>query len=251
MTEAHNTAVIETPTGTLLGVNLFGQRVFRVGYRPSPWQWTPWVYADHGRFDGRWDDPDGIWRTLYVGSSLLACYLELLARFRPDPVLVDELAVIDDDGDESAEATTPAGLLPRSWCTNRLVSAADMAGCFAAVGSHTSLPALRQQFWGHARRAGLPDFDAAAIRIGEPRELTQAISSWIYNLVTPDGEPLSGIQFHSRHGDGLLLWAIYERDHASVIATELSGFDTDEDVRPDDPDLVEAMRIHRLGWLTR
>lgn len=107
MTQDHNTALIETPTGALLGVDLFGQRVFRVGYRPSPWQWTPWVYADHGRFDGRWDDPDGIWRTLYVGSSLLACYLELLARFRPDPVLADELAVIVDDSDESAEATAP------------------------------------------------------------------------------------------------------------------------------------------------
>lgn len=69
--------------------------------------------------------------------------------------------------------------------------------------------------------------------------------------MTPGGEPLSGIQFHSRHGDGLLLWAIYERDHTSTIATELSGFDTDEDVQPDDPDLIEAMRIHRLGWLTR
>lgn len=247
MTEGHTTALIETPAGTLLCSHLVGQRVFRVGYPPSPWHWTPWVYADHGRFDGRWDDPDGIWRTLYVGSSLLACYLELLARFRPDPVLVNELAVIDDE--DNADETVPAGLLPRSWCTNRLVSASDMAGCFAMLGSHESLPTLRQQFWRHAKRAGLADFDAAAIRIGEPRELTQAISSWVYRLVTPDGEPLSGIQFHSRHGDGLLLWAIYERDHTSEVAAELTEFAVDDYVRPSDADLAEAMRIHRLRWL--
>lgn len=32
------------------------------------------------RFTGRWDDPDGIWRTLYVGASRLVCCLEMLAR---------------------------------------------------------------------------------------------------------------------------------------------------------------------------
>ncbi|SKT53348.1 Uncharacterised protein [Mycobacteroides abscessus subsp. abscessus] len=67
--------------------------------------------------------------------------------------------------------------------------------------------------------------------------------------MAPDGEPLSGIEFHSRHGDGLLLWAIYERDHASTVAAELGGFAVDEDVRPGDTDLAEAMRIHRLRWL--
>lgn len=249
MTEGATAALIETSAGTMLCAQPDGQRVFRVGYRPSPWHWTPWAYADHGRFDGRWDDPDGIWRTLYVGSSLLACYLELLARFRPDPVLVDELAMIDDEDGADNGATVPAGLLPRSWCTNRLASAADMAGHFAMVGSHESLPTLRQRFWRLARQAGLPDFDAAAIRVGEPRELTQAISSWVYGLVTPDGIPLSGIQFHSRHGDGLLLWAIYERDHASAVAAELGDFDVDQQVQSGDPDLAEAMRIHRLRWL--
>lgn len=38
--------------------------VHRVGYSPTPWQWTDWVYAEGGRFDGRWDDPGGSWRTL-------------------------------------------------------------------------------------------------------------------------------------------------------------------------------------------
>ncbi len=249
--EPHITALIETPDGTMMCSYPDKQRVFRVGYPPSPWHWTPWVYADHGRFDGRWDDPEGIWRTLYVGSSLLVCYLELLARFRPDPVLADELAVIDAEGTDSTNATVAPGLLPRSWCTNRLASAADMTGKFAVVGSHESLPTLRQHFWRQAKQAGLPDFDASAIRIGEPRELTQAISSWMYKFVAPDGKPLSGIQFHSRHGDGLLLWAIYERDHTRSVAAELNGFTINENVHPGDAALIEAMRIHRLNWLDR
>ena len=34
---------------------------------------------------GRWDDPDGVWRTLYCGTSALACYLEVCAFARPSP----------------------------------------------------------------------------------------------------------------------------------------------------------------------
>lgn len=41
--------------------------------------------------DGRWDDPDGVWRTLYVADSPLGCYLEVLARFRRDSGLADAL----------------------------------------------------------------------------------------------------------------------------------------------------------------
>jgi hypothetical protein len=39
--------------------------VWRVGYAPDPWAWTPWEYAsDSGRFNGRWDDEDAKFRTL-------------------------------------------------------------------------------------------------------------------------------------------------------------------------------------------
>jgi hypothetical protein len=41
------------------------------------------------------------------------------------------------------------------------------------------LAALRNEFRGTAVRLGLADLDGAAIRDGEPRELTQAISQWI------------------------------------------------------------------------
>jgi hypothetical protein len=55
---------------TAHGVRLHGVRMHRVGYQPDPWAWTPWEYAgDDGRFHGRWDDPHGTWRTLYLGAS--------------------------------------------------------------------------------------------------------------------------------------------------------------------------------------
>lgn len=44
----------------------------------------------------RWDDSDGVWRSLYGGESRLACFLEVLAFARPDPQLQDELAGVDE-----------------------------------------------------------------------------------------------------------------------------------------------------------
>lgn len=98
-----------------------------------------------------------------------------------------------------------------------------------------------------ARSLGLADLDAAAIRDSRPRALTQAISAWLYTLRTPDGKPLNGIQFQSRHGDGLLLWAIYERDRAAANPPEV-GRDASAPIATDDPQLVEAMRVHHLAW---
>jgi len=61
------------------------------------------------------------------------------------------------------------------------------------------LPAPRDPPW-------LLDLDTAAIRNGRPRALTQAISQWVNTFSDPDGEPVAGIEFESRHGDGLVLW---------------------------------------------
>jgi hypothetical protein len=103
---------IDTLYGSLIYSRLQAVPIHRVGYQHDPWAWTPWEYAGaDGRFHGRWDDPNGTWRTIYVGSTALACYLEVLARFRPDPVLVAELAGIDRN-DADAFPTAPAGELP-------------------------------------------------------------------------------------------------------------------------------------------
>lgn len=70
----------------------------RVGYRPEPWAWPSWQHATDGRFPGRWDDGYGNFRTIYAGSRLLSCLLEVLACFRPDPALAAQLSdIIDDD----------------------------------------------------------------------------------------------------------------------------------------------------------
>jgi hypothetical protein len=223
------------------------QLVHRVGYDPAPWEWTDWKYAKtNGHFLGRWDDPDAMWRALYVGSTALACYLEVLAPLRPDPTLAGELADISvDDEDEARHPTVNPGELAFNWCEGRRVCAARMSGYFAVPGHHETLSTLRQQFLELARSCGCQDLDAGAIRDAK-RELTQPISAWVYTLKSERNRPVDGIEYLSRHGDHLTLWAIYERGQTDS-PPQLTDRD-DQPVTPDDMDLSEAMRIHHIAW---
>lgn len=84
-------------------------------------------------------------------------------------------------------------------------------------------------------------------RLAEPRELTQAIAAWLYDQTAPDGPPLGGVQFASRHGDDLTLWAALERPGDEIVSALLQEPQS-EPVDQDDHELQEAMRIHRLQW---
>jgi len=126
---SHPTALAPTGVGDLLCQDGAGRSLHREGFEPEPWAWTPWQYAEHGRFSGRWDDPDGVWRSIYVGESRLACYLEVLAFARADPQLQDGLAGIEEAPEDAvAHPTLPAGLLPGSWRWPRRVGSALLTG---------------------------------------------------------------------------------------------------------------------------
>lgn len=241
--------LIVTSDGALEAVRRDDLPVCRVGYRPEPWAWTPWEYAGaDGRFHGRWDDPHGTWRALYVGSSALACYLEVLAVFRPDPQLETDMAdIADNDGAGQTDPSAPPGALPRSWCETRLLATGRLTGVFVQPSQPESLSTLRRRLVPLAKALGLADLDASAIRDSRPRSLTQAVSSWIYTLSATDDTPVTGIEFRSRHGDSLLLWAVYERDPAASAPPEIMAVTADS-VDPGDPALTEAMRLHGLQW---
>ena len=181
--------LVTTAAGDLLCEDAAGRHVHRVGFEPEPWAWTPWQYAEHGRFSGRWDDPDGVWRSIYVGESRLACFLEVLAFARPDPQLQDELGIEEAPEDEVVHPTLAGGLVPESWRWPRRVGWARLTGWYAVPGDKESLPTLRTRFLALAIKLRLPDVDAGVIRLAEPREFTQAIAAWLYDQTAPDGTP--------------------------------------------------------------
>lgn len=196
-----------------------GARVWRLGFRPEPWAWSGWEWSTDGRFPGRWDDLHGNFRTVYAGSSLLACLLEVLAGFRLDARIAAELdEIVEDEEDAVLHPTVPPGQVPREWLDARAASSAELAGAYCAVTGSRSIATLYSHFIGVALGLGLADFDAAALKDARPRRLTQAIASWIY-----EHTDLDGVAFASRHGDELQLWAIFERPGDGVISPRLRG----------------------------
>ena len=93
---------------------------------------------------------------------------------------------------------------------------ATLAVRFAVPADPDSLATLRTVFRPLAIRYGLDDLDTAALRDGRPRGLTQAISRWLYALTDHRQAAVDGIEFDSRHGDQLRMWALYERAAAAV-----------------------------------
>lgn len=87
-----------------------------------------------------------------------------------------------------------------------------MTGRFVDVRTSATAAWLRPRFITLAKQLGFADFDQAAIKGSEPRTLTQAIAGFVYGLADTDGVPVAdGVRFASRHGDELILWAIFER----------------------------------------
>jgi len=90
-----------------------------------------------------------------------------------------------------------------------------------------------------ALRGWHADVDRAAIRLAEHRRLTQHLAGWLDEQTVPDGSPLAGVQFASRHGDELALWVVFERvDDTSALTSCTTA--PARCSTPHDPELTQA-----------
>jgi hypothetical protein len=222
---------------------LDGQTVYRVGRAPRPWGFTPWRYAEKGVFQGRWDDPEGEYRVLYVSASAFGAFVEVLADFRPDPTLIAGLAEIEDE-DQKATGVLP-GRVPISWLRGRVLVDGLLSGTFADVSHSRSLATLRRNLAPLVVELGLPELDGSAVRASAPRAFTQAISRYLYHCLESDRPQFAGVFYRSKHGDNLENWGVFERgeDQISLVPS------TAHLLRVELADLGRAIKHHRLQWL--
>jgi hypothetical protein len=202
--------------------------VYRLGRRPNAWQPPEWFLAhSDGTFGNRFDDPEGYYRVLYASSQRLACFVETLARFRPDLSLLAELDAIEGEDDFVA-----LGTLPRDWLAVRTMGSAEINGVFADIYGIAWVSQLRRTLAAEALRLGMKDIDLSSLERAEPRRLTQLASRQAYLL------SFAGIFYRSRYGQTLENWAIFE-----PFPLEDS---TSKEFSEDDPDLMEALRLHGI-----
>ncbi len=205
------------------------EKIHRVARYPDAWQLPDWSRAKDGTFGNRFDDPESEYRVLYASSQQVSCFVETLARFRPDLALLEELKEIEGEDD-----FLPAATVPLKWCGNRVIGTASADGQYGDICGAEWIALLRRRLASECLRLGFPDLDAAALQSSSPRMLTQLVSRVVYDMSLP------GIFFRSRYGHNLENWALFEpcriRDMRSVR------------VSADDPSLTEALRILGLKF---
>lgn len=210
-----------------------GHPLHRIGRWPDPWQPPDWAHAHlDGTFGNRFDDPQAYYRVIYTSSQRLGCFLETLARFRPDLTLLAEFAEIEGDDD-----FTPLATVPASWLIARLIGTAQADGQYADIYAPEWIALLRRELASTAITLGLSELDAATLQAGRPRQLTQEASLVVFR------HGLDGIFYRSRYGHSIENWAIFEPFPLSHMSTTA--------IVADDPDLQSALRIHGLTMTAR
>lgn len=202
--------------------------IFRIGRHPDPWEPPDWSRAHtDGTFGNRFDDPLGYYRVLYASSQRIACFMETLARFRPDLSLLAELNELDGENDFA-----PIGTLSLDWLTERRMGTATANGEYADIYASGWSSHLRRTLAAKALSMGLTDIDVATLQAGVPRQLTQQASLEVYE------HKLNGIFYRSRYGHSLENWAIFE---PFPLTDKTSSF-----ITPDDADLAYALECHGI-----
>ena len=170
--------------------------LYRVGRLPDPLVWPDWRYAGGSRFD----DPSRAFRTLYAAESRLACFVELLAAFRPSP---RALALLH--GVVGAEEELSVGVVPGDWARKRCVRAFRLLPRqrWLDLRAFETREALRVELAPKLVELGLEDLDVSGVR-GPSRELTQALARLAYE------RGFSGLAYRSRFDDSLDCWAVFE-----------------------------------------
>lgn len=203
--------------------------IYRVARYPDAWQLPDWSRAKDGTFGNRFDDPESDYRVLYAASQEVSCYVETLARFRPDLTLMEELREIKGDDD-----FLPVGHVPLNWCDNRVIGTASADGNYADIYAVEWIAILRRKLVSDCLRMGLRDLDASALQNSSPRALTQLVSRIVYDM------GLAGVYYRSRFGHNLENWALFEPCRI--------GRTKSRRVAPDDLALNEAMTILGLTF---
>ncbi|MDP3949519.1 RES domain-containing protein [Microbacterium sp.] len=224
--------------------------VWHVGYAPDAWAWVPWRYADdEGLFGGRWDDQLGQFRTLYTADSLLGCFLELLARFRPSRTVLDALDDVEDDDSSVGEFPEAApGAVGYSWLDGREYGSARQVGRYCFITHSRSLATLIAHY--PLERHGLAaiDVDAALLKDARDRHLTRSIARWLYDLHDDGGSVIDGVRFLSRHGDDIRVWAVFERAGDPSRSPRINPTSEPTRVSPNLPVLQAAFERFGLHW---
>jgi len=203
----------------------------------------------------RYDDPLGIYRTIYAASTRYEAFLVALAELRPGPNA--DLSGIIDDNDPDPSSIPPsqrfgpgqAVMVPRAqrvdsvrienWITKRYIGEGTPTGNFADLTSERSTTFLRGRLAKRFEIYGITEFDPDSLTYAA-REVTMEISRCISEIELRGGDRIDGLSYRSRLGDGIRRWALFAKESEPLYALEEKSKSSAR-IDIDDPDLLRAL----------
>ncbi|MFF1571233.1 hypothetical protein ACFVWR_00670 [Leifsonia sp. NPDC058292] len=137
----------------------------------------------------------------------------MLAKLQLSSRLETELDDFDDDdASVGVHAEGGSGEVGYSWLNGRRYGEAEQSGRYCFITHSESIAALKTGYRFDRHDIALADVDSGLLKDARDRVLTRSIAHWVYDLRDHDrNELVNGIEFHSRHGDEIRMWAVFER----------------------------------------
>lgn len=155
------------------------------------------------RQGNRFDTSD--FGTIYMGSTLEACFGETLARYRPKP---DLAALVAEDWKSFMAPGQVAAEWREKRSTVHVLPGADHM--FVDIEAIETREYLRKALALGLSALGYEDLDVPVIR-GNDRRVTRLVAQWAFRQSDEDGFPLfHGIRYLSKLNTEWECWAIWE-----------------------------------------
>jgi hypothetical protein len=199
----------------------------RVGQRPRAGEFPDRKWLSEPAYY-RFDDARRRCGVLYAAEERRTCFYELLARFRTDPVLLEELRRLGSTDSDIATISC-------RWVDDRDVAQLRLSSPlhFLDMRAPESHQEVRIQLAHVLVELGLKDFDASDA-LGPQRTLTQEIAAWAY------GQGWGGILYASRLDLTRTCWAIFERPENQVTVM------SEQPVSAVDAELQHVLKVFRI-----
>lgn len=134
------------------------------------------------------------------------------------------------------------------WLEQRFGGSADQSGRYCCVTHSESISAIQAAFPFVRFKLKPMLLDASVLKDAHRRDLTRSIARWIFDLRDDQQNDLvDGIEFRSRFGDDVRMWAIFERAADGETSSRLTNQATFA-LHPESPEVIEAFRLHDLCW---
>ena len=203
--------------------------LWRIGRAPDPLAWPPRAFAGGGRYD----DPRGRFRVLYVAAQRRGAFVETLAGFRP---AVADLAMMRALPEGDADDVFPtAGAIPDTYF-RKLIGRVRLAPGqrWLDLRAPETHQVLRVELTEALVGLGYGDRFVWGEVLGHDHRLTQVIARWAYE------SEYRGLAYSSCHDARLDCWAVFE---GAVFEAE----GRPEGIDQGDPDLVAVAGLFGLA----